>query len=149
MSSLGQLVASVAHEINNPVGFIAGNLSHAQTYIQDLIDHLQLYQQQLADPGEKILDHADQIDLDYLLADLPKLISSMQEGTDRIHDISASMRTFSRADTSKMVKFNIHDGIDSTLLILKHWLKAKAKRPAIEIVKEYGELPQSSATPDN
>lgn len=147
MSSLGQLVAGVAHEINNPVGFIAGNLSHAQTYIQDLIDHLQLYQQQLADPGKKISDHADQIDLEYVLADLPKLISSMQEGTDRIRDISASMRTFSRADTAKMVKFNIHDGIDSTLLILKHRLKAKAKRSGIEIVKEYGELPQIKCYP--
>ena len=147
MSSLGQLVAGVAHEINNPVGFIAGNLTHAQTYIQDLINHLQLYQQQFADPGEKISDHAVEIDLEYLLADLPKLISSMQEGTDRIRDISTSMRTFSRADTSKMVKFNIHDGIDSTLLILKHRLKANSKRTAIEIVKEYSQLPQLKCYP--
>jgi len=147
MSTLGQLVAGVAHEINNPVGFIAGNLSHAQKDIQDLINHLQLYQQQFADPGEKISDHAAEIDLKYLLEDLPKLISSMQEGTDRIRDISASMRTFSRADTAKMVNFNIHDGIDSTLLILKHRLKAKAKRPGIEIVKEYGELPEIECYP--
>lgn len=141
MSTLGQLVAGVAHEINNPVNFIAGNISHAEQYIRDLIDHLKLYHQQFSDPGEEIENHAEQIDLEFLLQDLPSLVSSMQTGTDRIRQISVSLRIFSRADTASRVPVNIHEGIDSTLLILKHRLKANEYRPAIQIIKEYGELP--------
>ncbi|MCL1465690.1 response regulator [Argonema galeatum] len=141
MSSLGQLVAGVAHEINNPVSFIAGNISHAETYIQDLIDYLKLYQEKFPNPGAEIEARAEEIELDYLIEDLLKLISSMKTGTERINQISVSLRTFSRADISSKVAVNIHEGIDSTLLILKHRLKAHDKCPSIEIIKEYGELP--------
>jgi len=144
MATIGQLAAGVAHEINNPVSFIVGNLDHAKQYTQDLINHLQLYQQQDLPPGEEILTHAEEIDLEFLLEDLPDMISSMQEGTDRIREISKSMRTFARSDTAQKVAFNIHDGIDSTLLILKHRLKAS---PAIEILKKYGQLPEVMCYP--
>lgn len=146
MATLGQLAAGVAHEINNPVSFIVGNLDHAKQYTQDLINHLQLYQQHIH-PGEEILTHAEAIDLEFVLEDLPDMISSMQEGTDRIREISKSMRTFARSDTAQKVAFNIHDGIDSTLLILKHRLKANQQRPAIEILKEYGQLPEVMCYP--
>ncbi len=139
MSTLGQLVAGVAHEINNPVGFIDGNLLHIERYVQDLIAHLRMYQQH--QPDRQIADHADTIELDFLLDDLPKIIASMHQGTERIYDISMSLRTFSRSDTTNKVKFNIHEGIDSTLLILKHRLKATPHHPEIAIIKEYGDLP--------
>ncbi|MEG4960322.1 MULTISPECIES: AAA family ATPase [unclassified Microcoleus] len=141
MSALGNLVAGVAHEINNPVGFIAGNLQPAQEYLQDLFELIDLYQDSFPKPGSKIEEKIEDIDLEYLREDLPKLISSMNEGVDRIRNISTSLRTFSRADSDRPVSFNIHDGLDSTLLILKHRLKASEFRPAIEVVKEYGNLP--------
>lgn len=141
MSALGQLVAGVAHEINNPVSFIVGNLCHAEAYIQLLIDHLRLYQQKFPNPGAEIEDSAEEIELDYLMEDLVKLISSMKTGTERINQISVSLRTFSRADSYGKVAVNIHEGIDSTLLILTHRLKAKDNCPGIQIIKEYGELP--------
>jgi len=147
MSTLGQLVAGVAHEINNPVGFIMGNLSHAQEYIQDIIEHLSLYQSHYPEPDPEIQDHYEDIELDFLLKDLPDLISSMHEGTDRIRNISQSLRTFSRSDTTSKVNSNIHEGIDSTLLILKHRLKATEERPAIAILKEYGEIPEIPCYP--
>ncbi|MCY7320227.1 MAG: hybrid sensor histidine kinase/response regulator, partial [Phormidesmis sp. CAN_BIN36] len=139
MSTLGQLVAGVAHEINNPVGFIDGNLLHIERYVQDLVAHLRMYQQH--QPDNLIADHADTIELDFLLDDLPKVVTSMHQGTERIHDISMSLRTFSRSDTTHKVRFNIHEGIDSTLLILKHRLKANPDRAEIAIIKEYGDLP--------
>jgi len=147
MSTLGQLVAGVAHEINNPVGFIIGNLSHAQEYIEDMIEHLSLYQSCYPEPDPAIQDHYEEIELDYLLKDLPDLIASMHEGTDRIRNISQSLRTFSRSDTTSKVSCNIHEGIDSTLLILKHRLKATDERPAIAILKDYGELPEIPCYP--
>ncbi|MEH1768768.1 sensor histidine kinase [Nostoc sp.] len=141
MSTLGSLVADVAHEINNPVGFIAGNLTPAKEYIQNLLHLINLYQQTYPKASQEIEETIQLIDLEYIRDDLPKLISSMTEGTDRISNISNSLRTFSRADTEQKVLFNIHEGINSTLIILKHRLKANKIRPAIELVQDYEELP--------
>jgi signal transduction histidine kinase len=141
MSSLGQLVAGVAHEINNPVNFIFGNLNHASEYTQDLIGLLELYQQHYSSPHPEIESEAQAIDLEFLLEDLPKLLSSMRVGADRIRQIVASLRTFSRMDEAQRKPVNIHDGIDSTLMILQHRLKAKPEHPGIEIIKDYGKLP--------
>lgn len=141
ISSLGQLVAGVAHEVNNPVSFISGNLHYAETYVQDLVDHLNLYQEHLPNPPANILEHSEEIELEYLLEDLPKLLSSMKVGTERIRDIMSSLRTFSRVDEAEKKPVDIHAGIDSTLLILQHRFKAKPERPAIELIKKYGNLP--------
>ncbi|MBD2435262.1 ATP-binding sensor histidine kinase [Nostoc sp. FACHB-110] len=141
MSSLGNLVAGVAHEINNPVGFITGNIDLAKDAIHDLIDYLKLYQSTFPNPGDDIAEKAEEIDVSFLLEELPKMIEGMKTGTKRIREISNSLRTFSRADTTSKVLANIHEGIDSTLMILQHRIKANYDRPAIEIIKEYGDIP--------
>ena len=147
MATVGQLTAGIAHEINNPVGFISGNLTYASDYIQDLIRVLNLYRETFPQPGEKIEEEMEAIELDYLIEDLPQTIDSMKEGIERITEISKSMRTFSRGDTAAKIAFNLHDGIDSTLLILKHRLKANENRPSIEVVKNYGDLPEVNCYP--
>ncbi|MEH2045786.1 PAS domain-containing sensor histidine kinase [Nostoc sp.] len=141
MSSLGQLVAGVAHEINNPVNFIYGNLTPAKEYTQDLLSLLQLYQSHYPDPVLEIEDFAERIELDFLKSDLPQIINSMKVGADRIREIVLSLRTFSRLDEAEMKAVDIHEGIDSTLMILQNRLKGNDQRPTIEIIKEYGKLP--------
>ncbi|MEH2237282.1 hybrid sensor histidine kinase/response regulator [Nostoc sp.] len=142
MSALGQLVAGVAHEINNPVGFIHGNLGHASVYFQDMINLIDLYQLHYPNPVPEIQEEIAAIDLKYMLSDLPNLISSMKEGVQRIRNISTSLRTFSRSDSDRKISCNIHDGIDSTIMILKHRLKASEDRPDIQVIKYYDNLPE-------
>ncbi|MCL6753253.1 GAF domain-containing protein [Nostoc sp. CCCryo 231-06] len=141
MSSLGQLVAGIAHEINNPVNFIYGNINHVNDYAEDLLSILNLYLQNTPNPSPEICDRALEIDLEFIIEDLPKTLSSMKIGIDRIRQIVLGLRNFSRLDQAEMKPVNIHDGIDSTLLILQHRLKAKPESPAIKLVKEYSDLP--------
>jgi signal transduction histidine kinase len=141
MSSLGQLVAGVAHEINNPVNFIHGNLTHVQEYTQDLLALVQLYQQYDPNPAVEIQTVAEDIDLEFLQSDLPKMLSSMKVGTERIRQIVLSLRNFSRVDEAEFKNVDIHEGIDSTLMILQHRLKAKPEQPEIEVIKNYGNVP--------
>ncbi|MEH2261904.1 trifunctional serine/threonine-protein kinase/ATP-binding protein/sensor histidine kinase [Nostoc sp.] len=147
MSALGNLVAGVAHEINNPVGCIIGNVGAVQNSINDLFGLIDLYKKQFPQPGTEIEEELETIDLEYLRDDLPKLIRAMKDGGDRITSISKSLRTFSRADTDQKQKFNLHEGIDSTILILRHRLKASETRPAIEVVTKYGDIPAINCFP--
>ncbi len=137
MSSLGQMVAGFAHEINNPVNFIHGNLKHADDYFQDILGLLACYQTHYSQPVSEVVDYLEEVDLDYIIKDLPKLFSSMRLGTDRIREIVLSLRNFSRLDESVSKAVNVHEGLESTLLLLNHRLKS-----GIKIIKQYGEIPQ-------
>jgi PAS domain S-box-containing protein len=141
MASLGNLVAGIAHEINNPIGFLNGSINNARDYVQDLLGHLALYQEHHPNAASPIQDNAEDIDLEFLSIDLPKLLDSMKGATDRIRSISTSLRTFSRADTEHKVRANLHEGINSALLILKYRLKADEHRPTIQVTQDYGDLP--------
>jgi signal transduction histidine kinase len=141
MSSLGQLVAGVAHEINNPINFIYGNLPHASNYTRDLLQLVELYDRKYGDGDAEIQEFRKDIDLDFVVEDLQKMLSSMSIGADRIREIVLSLRNFSRLDEAEMKRVDIHEGIDSTLLILQNRLKEGVGHPAIEIVKQYGNLP--------
>lgn len=141
MSSLGQMVAGIAHEVNNPINFIYGNLKHAQEYVEDLLNLVETYQQEYPNPKARVIDVATAMDLEFLQEDMPRLLNSMQVGTERIRDIVKSLRTFSRLDEAEMKEVDIHDGLESTLLILQNRLKKKPNSPGIELVKNYGSVP--------
>ncbi|WP_318780916.1 ATP-binding protein [Dendronalium phyllosphericum] len=142
MSSLGQLVAGIAHEINNPVNFIYGNISHASQYVRDLLHLVELYQQHYCPPIPEIHQQIYAIDLDFLRQDLPKILDSMNIGAKRIRQIVLSLRNFSRLDEDGMKRVDIHEGLDSTLLLLQSRLKAKSGQPEIQVIQEYGQLPR-------
>jgi PAS domain S-box-containing protein len=141
MSSLGQLVAGIAHEINNPVNFIHANIAYLKQYTKQLLDLVTLYEQEYPEPKPKILDLIEEIDLGFMTEDLIKIVGSMQVGTERIRQIVLSLRNFSRLDESEMKPVDIHAGIESTLLILQHRLKAKDAWPAIQVVRDFSKLP--------
>ncbi|NEQ45038.1 MAG: HAMP domain-containing protein [Leptolyngbya sp. SIOISBB] len=147
MSALGQMVAGVAHEVNNPINFIYGNLSHAETNIQDLLDLIDLAQQEQLSTSPAFQKRANEIELDFLAEDLPKLMQSMRVGAERIQEIVKSLRVFSRLDEAEFKSANIHEGIDSTLMILQNRIKKHSDRPEIEVIKTYGKLPEIECYP--
>ncbi|BAU11113.1 response regulator receiver signal transduction histidine kinase [Leptolyngbya sp. NIES-3755] len=139
MSTLGQLVAGIGHEINNPINFVSGNLKHIENYTQDLFRLIELYQTK--QPEDEIEEFIEEVDLEYLTEDMPKLIRSIHEGVDRLRDISFSLRSFARSDISSKVECQIHEGIESTIMLLKHRIKASEQHPEIQIHRNYGDLP--------
>ncbi|MBC1220544.1 AAA family ATPase [Nostoc sp. UCD121] len=147
MSSLGQMVAGIAHEINNPINFIYGNINHTSEYVQDLLDLVVVYQQEYPHPSPLVEEKAEEIDLNFLAKDLPKILDSMKVGSSRIRNIVLGLRNFSRLDESEMKSVDVHEGIDNTLMILQHRLKEKSNFTEIEVIKEYGDLPEVTCYP--
>ncbi|OKH14624.1 PAS domain S-box protein [[Limnothrix rosea] IAM M-220] len=147
MSALGNLVAGVAHEINNPTSFVKGNISHAQNYVQDLFELIDFLLERCPNDDVELKEKLEELELDFIQEDLPKLLASMNVGIDRIKNISKSLRNFSRKDRDEKSPFNIHDGLDSTLMILKHRTRSNEGRPEIQITKTYGELPKIRCFP--
>ncbi|OUC16615.1 MAG: hypothetical protein B0A82_00600 [Alkalinema sp. CACIAM 70d] len=141
MSSVNQLVAGISHEINNPVNFIAGNLKYAEDYVSQLIDIIECYRQHYPVPVPAIQERLDDLDLDFVVADIQKLQTSMRVGADRMSQVVQSLRTFSRQEEAELKATDLHAGLDSTLMLLQHRLVAQYERPAIRLVKAYGEIP--------
>lgn len=142
MSSLGQMVAGIAHEINNPINFIQGNLAPLKDYFQDLLSLLETYQTEYPQPTETVSEKQNEIDLDFILEDSVKLLDSMKMGTQRVRDIVVSLRNYSRLDEAAVKDVDIHEGLDSTLLILNHRIKG-----GVDVIKDYGDLPQIRCSP--
>ena len=142
MSSLGELVSGIAHEINNPITFIYSNLTHVRSYATDLIELLRLYQKQLVNPGPEILQKQQDMDVEFVLDDLLKIVSSIRTGSDRIRQLILSLQDFSRSDRSGWQLFDVSDGLENTLLLLQHRLPAREGRRDIKVMKEFGNLPQ-------
>ncbi|QLE50429.1 PAS domain-containing protein [Nostoc sp. C057] len=147
MSSLGQMVAGIAHEINNPVSFIHGNLHHAHQYTDDLLKLVQIYQQVCPNTPPEIQQKLEEIDLNFLIKDITKLFQSMTVGTERIQEIVKSLRNFSRLDEAELKTVDIHEGIDSALMILEHRLQARHEYPEIKVIKKYSQLPNVTCYP--
>lgn len=141
MASLGQLVAGVAHEINNPTSFIYGNINPAREYAQDLLHLVELYQRHYPNPITEIAEQLEQIEPEFIAEDFPKLLDSMKEGAERIAQIVLSLRNFSRLDETELKQVDIHQGMENTLLILQHRLKQHPYRREIQLIREYGQLP--------
>ena len=141
VAALGQLTAGIAHEVNNPINFIAGNLNFVEQYVQEVVSLLYLYQKYLPEPPDEIQTAIQKSDLNFLLDDLSKIIQSMQVGTDRVTEIVSYLNNFSRHREAGKKLANLHEGLESTLLILGHRFKRNAHHPAIQLVKEYGDLP--------
>ncbi|MDY7021752.1 MAG: ATP-binding protein, partial [Cyanobacteriota bacterium] len=148
MSSLGKMVAGIAHEMNNPIAFIEGNIYHARTYFHDLLELLNLYQENLPNPDQKIQDKIEEIDLNFLSQDLEKLLNSIQTGSDRISQIVLSLRNFSRLHENGLKQVDLHEGLENTLLILQHRLAPNGSSPAISILKNYAEIPLVNCFPN-
>ncbi|BAZ01405.1 response regulator receiver sensor signal transduction histidine kinase [Tolypothrix tenuis PCC 7101] len=147
LSTLGELIAGVAHEINNPISFIFSNIEHLEEHIASITEILQLYQQEYLHPSAKITDASEELDLEFALKDIVKIINSFKLGTDRLRNLSLSLRNFSRADVDTKQPADLHQGLDSTLLILQHRLKSVGDRPRIEVVRSYGQLPEVNCYP--
>lgn len=142
MAGLGQLAAGIAHEINNPVSFIYGNLNYAMQYIQDLFKLLEVYQQEYPEPTLNVQKATEEIDLEFLMTDLQKLLSSMRMGTERIRQIVLALRIFSKLDEAAIKPFDLHEGLNSTLLILEHRLQPTDHNLTIQLIKNYGSIPK-------
>jgi signal transduction histidine kinase len=147
MSSLGQLVSGIAHEINNPVNFIYGNLTYAEEYAKQMLDLLELYRKYYPNSVEEIQNKIEEIDLAFIKVDLLKLLGSMQSGADRIRDLVISLRNFSRLDESELKLVDIHEGLDNTLLILQNQMIIKGTHQGIQVVKKYGKIPKIECYP--
>lgn len=147
MSSMGQMVAGVAHEINNPIGIIEGNLSHAKNYLADIQGLMELYQKYYPNLPQEIANYLEKIDWEFVREDFPKIMESMSSGASRIHNMVLSLRNFSRLDEAELKLVDVHEGLDSTIMMLHHRLQASAENSGIEVIKKYGNLPKVECFP--